>query len=115
MIILKASDFLDYKDWVVVGDVLNHFKYAYKILNSLKEAGFNVVGLNPSIKNDEPYNSLSDIPYKIEVLNLCINPIKGIKILQEAHELKIDKVLIYNQGLKAVKYLTFVEKMEFKQ
>ncbi|MFT5874370.1 MAG: putative CoA-binding protein [Clostridium sp.] len=48
MIIWKASEFLCYKNWVVVGDVLNRFKYAYKILGSLKEADFNVVGLNPS-------------------------------------------------------------------
>jgi len=119
---MKASDFLDYKDWVVVGDVLNHLKYAYKILNSLKEAGFNVVGLNPSVKNEEAYNSLGDIPYKIEVLNLCINPIKGIKILQEAHELKIDKVLIQpgaessdilnfcrENGIQAIEGCTLVE------
>jgi len=119
---MKASDFLDYKDWVVVGDVLNHLKYAYKILNSLKEAGFNVVGLNPSGKNEEAYSSLGDIPYKIEVLNLCINPIKGIKILQEAHELKIDKVLIQpgaessdilnfcrENGIQAIEGCTLVE------
>lgn len=91
---MKANEFLKYKNWVVVGDVLNRLKYAYKILSSLKEAGFNVVGVNPSVKNEEAYKCLSDIPYKIEVLNLCINPDKGIKILQEALELKIDKILI---------------------
>jgi len=94
MIILKAGEFLDYKNWIVVGDVLNPLKYAYKILNSLKRDGFNVVGVNPSIKNEGVYSSLRDIPYKVEVLDLCINPHKGIKVLQEAHELKIDKVLV---------------------
>ena len=120
--ILKASEFLEYKDWVVVGDVLNRLKYAYKILSSLKEAGFNVVGLNPSVKNEEAYSSLGDIPYKIEVLNLCINPIKGIEILKEAHELKIDKVLIQpgaesdeilnfcrENGIQAIEGCTLVE------
>lgn len=94
MIVLKASEFLEYKNWVVVGDVLNPLKYAYKILNSLKEAGFNAVGLNPSVENDQVFKNLNDIPHNIEVLNLCINPIKGIKILQQAHELKIDKILV---------------------
>ena len=106
MIILKANEFLKYKNWVVVGDVLNHLKYAYKILNSLKEAGFNVVGLNPSVKNEEAYKRLSDIPYKIEILNLCINPQKGIKILQEANELKIDKILI-QPGAESLEILNF--------
>jgi len=89
-----ASEFLDYKNWVVVGDVLNPSKYAYKILNSLKKDGFNVVGVNPSAENEEVYSSLGDVPYKVEVLDLCINPYKGIKILQEAEQLKINKVLI---------------------
>ena len=106
MIILKASEFLYYKNWVVVGDVLNHLKYAYKILNSLKESGYNAVGLNPSVTNEEAYNKLSDIPYKIEILNLCINPNKGIKILQEAHELKIDKILI-QPGAESPEILNF--------
>lgn len=94
MTTLDASQFLNYKNWVVVGDVLNPSKYAYKILNSLKKHGFNVVGVNPSIENEGIYTTLSDIPYKVEVLDLCINPYKGIKILHEAHDLKIDKVLI---------------------
>ncbi len=94
MITLNANQFLDYKNWVVVGDVLNPSKYAYKILNSLKKDGFNAVGVNPSIENEGVYINLSDIPYKVEVLDLCINPYKGIKIIHEAHELKIDKVLI---------------------
>ena len=91
---MNANQFLDYKNWVVVGDVLNPSKYAYKILNSLKTEGFNAAGMNPSVENEEIYNNLSDIPYNVEVLDLCINPYKGIKIIHEAHELKIDKVLI---------------------
>ncbi len=91
---MKANEFLNYKNWIVAGDVLVHSKYAYKILDSLKKHGFNVVGVNPSDDDKEVYNNLRDIPYKVEVLDLCINPYKGIKILQEANVLKIDKVLI---------------------
>jgi len=91
---LKASEFLGYKNWVVVGDVLNPLKYAYKILDSLKKGGFNVAGVNPSVENEGVYKNLSDVPFKIEILDLCINPYKGIKIIEEAHKLKIDKILI---------------------
>ncbi|MBU3156018.1 CoA-binding protein [Clostridium estertheticum] len=91
---MKANELLNYKNWVVVGDVLNPSKYAYKILLSLKTDGFNVVGVNPSIENEVCYNNLSDVPYNVEVLDLCITPYKGIKILNEAHKLKINKVLI---------------------
>ncbi|MCB2293702.1 CoA-binding protein [Clostridium algoriphilum] len=103
---MNANELLNYTNWIVVGDVLNPLKYAYKILNSLKRDGFNVVGVNPSAKNEGVYNSLRDIPYKVEVLNLCINPYKGIKVLQEAHELKIDKVLI-QPGAESPEILNF--------
>jgi len=103
---LKANELLDYKNWVVVGDALNPSKYAFKILNSLKREGFNVVGVNSLIGNEGGYKSLSDIQYKVEVLDLCINPYKGIKILQEAHELKIDKILI-QPGAESPEILSF--------
>lgn len=105
---MNASEFLDYKNWVVVGDVLNSSKYAYKILDSLKKQEFNVVGVNPSVTDGEIYNCLSDIPYKVDVLDLCINPYKGIKILKEAHELKIDKILI-QPGAQSSEILSFCE------
>jgi uncharacterized protein len=122
MITLDASEFLNYKNWIVVGDVLNPSKYAYKILNSLERDGFNVVGVNPSINNEVVYNSLRDIPYKVEVLNLCINPYKGIKIIKEALGLKINKILIQpgaespeilkfctENGMQAIEGCTLVE------
>ena len=106
MIILKAREFLDYKNWAVAGDVLNTSKYAYKILDTLKSDGFNTAGINPSAQNQGVYKSLSDIPYKVEVLDLCINPYKGIKIVQEAHKLSIDKILI-QPGAESAEILDF--------
>ena len=105
---MKANELLNYKNWIVVGDVLNHLKYAYKILNSLKSDGFNVVGINPNFNDSDEgvYSSISDIPYKADVLDLCINPYKGIKIIKEAHDLKIDKVLI-QPGAESQEILEF--------
>jgi uncharacterized protein len=91
---MQAHELLNYNNWVVVGDVLNRSKYASKILVSLKVSGFNVKGVNPRDTTGEAYTSLKDVPYNIEVIDLCINPIAGLKIMQEAAELGIDKVLI---------------------
>ena len=110
---MEASEFLEYKNWVVVGDVSNSSKYAYKILNSLKNEGFNVVGVNSSDLNIGVYKSLKEVPYKIEVLDLCINPYKGIKIIQEAKELGIEKILI-QPGAESVDILDFCEENEMK-
>lgn len=91
---MEAQQLLNYENWVVAGDVLNSEKYACRILNSLKKAGFNVVGVNPRVDNPEVYKSLKDIKHFIDVIDLCINPIAGLNIVKQAKELKIDKVLI---------------------
>lgn len=91
---MNASDLMKYKNWIVVGDVLNSSKYAYKILNALKESGYNVCGVNPRGKSEDIYLNLKDVKYKIEVIDLCINPLTGIEILKEAKGLGLDKVLI---------------------
>lgn len=91
---MDAKELLNYKNWVVVGDVLNVEKYAYKILKALKKSNFNVSGVNPRENSDKVYKSLEDVPYKIDVIDLCINPISGLKVIEKAIDLGIDKVLI---------------------
>jgi predicted CoA-binding protein len=91
---MEAQELLNYKNWVVAGDVLNSSKYAYRILNSLEEAGFNVEGLNPRDTTGNLHKSLKDVTYKVDVLDLCINPITGLNLVKEAKELGIDKILV---------------------
>ncbi|HAT4338057.1 TPA: CoA-binding protein [Clostridium perfringens] len=102
---MGAKDFLTFKNWCVVGDVGNEKKYAYKILNKLNEKGYNVVGV--SLKGGENiFKSLSEVPYNIEVIDLCINPIKGIEFIKEAKILGINKVLI-QPGAESEEVLNF--------
>lgn len=91
---MEARELLNYKDWVVVGDVLNEEKYANRILNALKNANFNVSGINPRDNSGKAYKTLGEVPYKVDVIDLCINPISGLKVIEEAIDLGINKVLI---------------------
>lgn len=91
---MQAQELLNYENWVVVGDVANSSKYAHRILNSLKGAGFNVEGVNPRDTSGSIHKNLKDAGYRIDVVDLCINPITGLNIMKEAKELGIDKVLI---------------------
>lgn len=88
-----AKDFFNYKKWCVVGDVVNTAKYAHKILNKLESNGFEVSGVNPK-GGEGVYSSLEEVPYEIEVIDLCINSFMGMKIVEEANKLGIDKILI---------------------
>lgn len=102
---MLAKNFLEFKNWCVIGDVGNETKYAYRILNKLKENGYNVVGVN-SRGGESIYKSLSEVPYDIEVIDLCINPIKGIDFIKEVKKLSINKVLI-QPGAESEEILKF--------
>lgn len=91
---MKPQELLNYKNWVVVGDVLNPEKYAHKILKVLQAADFNVKGVHPNKVSKDIYKSLKEVPYKIDVVDLCINTALGINFVKEAKELGIDKVLL---------------------
>jgi predicted CoA-binding protein len=103
---MVAADFLKFKNWVVAGDVANETKYAYRILNALKAADINAAGVKPESNIEGVYNNLKDMPYKIEVLDLCINPYKGIKIVEEALKLGINKILI-QPGAESEEIISF--------
>lgn len=103
---MDGQKLLEYKNWVVIGDVLNSEKYAHRILNSLKEHDFNAAGVHPNSNDESVYRSLKNVPYGIDVIDLCINPIQGEKVLIEAKELGIDKVLI-QPGAQSEEILSF--------
>jgi len=105
---LNSSDFLKYKNWVVIGDVLNSTKYAYRILNALKDNGFNVSGIHPKDESGLIYRSLKEVPYSIEVVDLCINPKYGIEYIKEAESMGINNILI-QPGAESPEIIRFTE------
>lgn len=88
-----AKELLEFKNWCVVGDVGNSTKYANRIFKKLESKEFNVSGVHPK-GGEQIYETLKEVPYKIEVIDLCINSFSGLKYIKEANELGIDKVLI---------------------
>lgn len=93
---MEAKDFLNYKNWVVAGDVLNETKYAGRIFQKLNRRGYHVAGLHPLEESAEVQNSFEELKkesVQYEVLNLVINPTRGLEIVKEAHEYGIKMVL----------------------
>ncbi|HSR04613.1 MAG TPA: CoA-binding protein, partial [Proteiniclasticum sp.] len=86
---MDASELMKYKNWVVAGDVHNPTKYAGRIYNKLIKRGYNVAGMHPLYEKEDVCNSFSELKNrdeKFEVLNLVVNPRRGIEIVKEAHE-----------------------------
>ena len=63
--------------FAVVGDTLNPEKYACKIKNAMLDAGYTVHAVG------EELASINDIPEDIDIIDLCIHPAKGLKLMQE--------------------------------
>ncbi|WP_312712393.1 CoA-binding protein [Proteiniclasticum ruminis] len=93
---MEAKDFLKYKNWVVAGDVLNEMKYAGRIYQKLNRRGYRVAGLHPKEENPSVFKSFQEMEgedEKYEVLNLVINPTRGLEIVKEAEAYGIKMVL----------------------
>ena len=90
---MDIKELIKINNWVVIGDVGNESKYAYKILNKFKEKGYTVSGVH-SKGGNEIYKSLKEVPYKINAIDLCINSKLGLEYLKEANNLGIKNVLI---------------------
>ena len=90
---MESKNIIDFKNWVVIGDVTNPLKYANKILNKFKSKNYNVCGVHPT-GGDNVYKTLNEVPYKIDAIDLCINPKVGLEFIKEANALGIKNILI---------------------
>lgn len=91
---MSAADFMKCSNWVVCGNVTDEGKFANKILVSLKNHHFETAGYHPLASEDSGvYNDLEKIPFNIHVLDLCINPQRGLQVVKEAHRLGIKRIL----------------------
>lgn len=74
---MELERIMQMQNFVVVGDTLNEEKYAYKIKKGLIENGYTVSSVGKEL------TSINDVEGEIEVIDLCINPVKGLKLLKE--------------------------------
>jgi predicted CoA-binding protein len=81
--------------FAVVGVSSNPKKYGHQVYNDLKEAGYVVYAVNPSIDevlSDRCYHSLSELPEKPDVVNTVVPPKVTEKTVEECKELGIERV-----------------------
>ena len=90
----NGQEWLRLHTWAVAGDVLNEAKYAHTIAETLQKEGYEVALINPRSRDPRLCRSLSDYGQPIDVLDLVIHPKLGLKLVEEAKELGIKRVLI---------------------
>ncbi len=98
---MDLKEIMQLNNFVVAGNTLDQEKYAYKIKQKLIKHGYNVACI------DKEFANLSEIPFDIEVLDLCIHPAKGIKILKENQ--RSIKVVVIQPGAESQEILDFLQ------
>lgn len=99
---MDLKEIMHEKVFAVVGDTLNEEKYAYKIKNELMEHGYKVYCVGKELA------SLNDIPEEIDVIDLCINPAKGLNLMKECK--KDFKYILIQPGAESDELLKHLEK-----
>jgi len=90
-----VKNFLNQKRFAVVGSFRHKRKYAYQILKSLKNNGYEVYPINPRMRIVEGltcYPSISDIPVVCDVADIVTPPVVTEKIVRECKEKGISRV-----------------------
>lgn len=81
--------------WAVIGITDKTERFGYKIPKLLEEKNYKVYGVNPKLDELEGikvYKNLSQVPEKIDVINMIVNPKFAKTYLEEAKGLGIKNV-----------------------
>jgi len=98
---MDLKEIMNQKSFAVVGDTLNTQKYAYKIKIALLEKGYQVFSVGKEL------TSLNDISEEIDIIDLCIHPVKGLKLLQECT--KPFKCILIQPGAESEEILSYLQ------
>lgn len=91
----QIKQMLSKKVWAVVGATENPSKYGNKIYKKLKRFGYEVYAVNPNyteVDGDICYASLSDLPKKVDCVDVVVAPKFAQKSLEEVIELSIENI-----------------------
>lgn len=90
--------------FVVVGNTMNEEKYAYKIKHSLLEKEYTVYAVGKELA------SINEVEDEIDIIDLCINPIKGLKLIQECQ--KSFKCIVIQPGAESKELLSYLQEKQ---
>ncbi|MCD6583517.1 MAG: CoA-binding protein [Candidatus Omnitrophota bacterium] len=104
-------DFLRQKSFAVVGSFRNETKYAYQILKTLKNKGYEAYPVNPRLKEVEGlpcYPTIKDIPVVCDVVNIVTPPRITERIVRECKEKGVKRVWL-QPGAESQEAIKFCE------
>ena len=98
---MELKEVMNLNNFVVLGNTLLEEKYAYKIKQGLLDAGYNVASVGKEL------TSINQVDFEIDVLDLCINPTLGIKLLKENE--KPIKTVVIQPGAESEEIIDYLK------
>lgn len=98
---MELKEIMQLNNFVVVGDTINQEKYAYKIKQELIKNKYNVESVGKEL------NSINEVTFDIDCLDLCIHPAKGIKLLKENK--KQIKIVVIQPGAESEEIINYLK------
>ena len=98
---MDLKEIMQQQSFAVVGDTLNEEKYACQIKNKMLAKGYTVYPVGKELA------SLNDIEGELDVIDLCIHPAKGLKLMQECK--KQFKTIVIQPGASSPELVAYLE------
>ena len=98
---MDLKEIMNQHSFAVLGDTLSEDKYAFKIKHAMQDKGYSVHAVGKEL------DSINDIEDEIDVIDLCIHPAKGLKLLQENK--KNFKCIVIQPGASDDELIAFLD------
>ena len=74
---MNMQEIMSQKTFAVLGNTIRADRYAAQIKSGLAKEGYTVAGVGKELQ------SLNDVPFDIDIIDLCINAKEGLRLLKE--------------------------------
>ena len=98
---MDLQEVMQQKVFVVVGNTINKEKYAYKIKNALIDHGYTTYCVDKELK------SINDVDDEIDIIDLCVHPVKGLKFIKENK--KAFKMIVIQPNADSKELLAYLD------
>lgn len=98
---MDLKEIMEQNHFVVVGNTINPTKYAYLIKQRLLEHQYQVSCVGKELE------SIDEVEGEIDVLDLCIHPIKGLDLLKKMT--KSVKCVLIQPGAESDEIIDFLK------
>ena len=89
------NEFISQKRFAIVGATDDPQKYGNEIFKNLLSRGYEVYPVNPRLKELEGvkcYPTLSDIPVRVDVVDIVVPPMVAEEVVKEARRLGLERI-----------------------